>query len=384
MRYNILNKEIYESYILTQQINYFILENKYNVLNESNDQSRLSRIKTFIKEKVDKLIEILEKLIKKIKYFFLEYIPGKFKELKDKIMKKNKEKDTEDKMFETIDINKLLDNVENIKRALYKFTGVTAPISKWDLDNCKQEYDEILSYDFNTNFKDEIDFINSIDKTKIKITYNQILNLYKNSNLIDLDFFTKECKSKEKIVKQIEADLLIANKNAQKANNADSSWFIEIFSLYSKCLTKAVQLYGNIADLYNKYTSKICWYYNKYLNSDEREKIKADYNKSLAKKDDEQVSEWIQKYKNNPKLYIEAIGNLILFGHFRQGDKMMKVAKEKGFLEEYKRDGFSDIDDKNVYMSKEYYTRQVFVFKKNPCEKRYNHIKMIYKMQNEK
>ena len=71
---NILYKEIYESQILNQQINYFILENKYNnqktILNESISD-KLKSAKEWIKEKIDKLIEIVQKILKKIKYFFL-------------------------------------------------------------------------------------------------------------------------------------------------------------------------------------------------------------------------------------------------------------------------------------------------------------------------
>lgn len=92
---NILYKEIYESQILNQQINYYILETKYDnqktILNESDDTSGLGKIKKFIKEKIDRLVEIVQGAIKKIRHFFFEYIPSKFKDLKDKIMKRNKE-----------------------------------------------------------------------------------------------------------------------------------------------------------------------------------------------------------------------------------------------------------------------------------------------------
>ena len=45
---------------------------------------------------MNKLVELIVEAGKKIRHFFLEYIPGKFKELKDKILKKKSGKSKED------------------------------------------------------------------------------------------------------------------------------------------------------------------------------------------------------------------------------------------------------------------------------------------------
>ena len=93
-----LNKEIYECNIINQHITYYILESKYNnsiIINESISD-KLNKAKDFIIRQVNKLVELIVEAGKKIRHFFLEYIPGKFKELKDKILKKKSGKSKED------------------------------------------------------------------------------------------------------------------------------------------------------------------------------------------------------------------------------------------------------------------------------------------------
>lgn len=384
---NILYKEIYESQILNQQINYYILETKINdqktILNESIGD-KVKGAKDWIKERVGKLIEIVQKVLKKIRYFFFEYLPGKFKALKDKITKKDKKKETDkNKIFETIDINNLLKNCEIVRHnAIAKFSYAYFPYED-EFEKYKNDCNEFLSLNFNDKFKDEIEFINNIDKTNIKISYKQILELYTNDRFRDIDFPTKEGQRQEKVQKNLEAELYKVEKELEDDNRFTDSDYIEIFSLYSKQISKSISLYGNALELYNRYTSKICWYYNTYLNTNDREIAKNKHNTQNKKVDQDQVKKWTGKWRDYKKA-ADDMGNLMFLGDFNQIDEMMKIAKEKGYLQEYKSINKFDIsDDENKYLSNSYFTMQVSGFKNNPCEKRYNHIKNIYKMQHE-
>lgn len=67
---------IYESIILEQQVNYFILENKYISLNEASDKKGiLSKIKNFIVEKIQSFIRIIGKFIGIIRNFLSKFFP---------------------------------------------------------------------------------------------------------------------------------------------------------------------------------------------------------------------------------------------------------------------------------------------------------------------
>lgn len=173
-------------------------------------------------------------------------------------------------------------------------------------------------------------------------------------------------------------------KELENENKFTDSDYAEIFSLYSKHVSKSISLYGNALDLYNQYTSKICWYYNTYLDSNEREAIKNKVYTDRKRVDQDQIKEWTSKWKKGDyKKPAEDMGSLMYIGAFDQIDQMMKIAKEKGCLQEYKSvyKKYDISSDKDDYLSNEYFTKQVFGFKNNPCEKRYNHIKTIYKMQ---
>ena len=186
---NILYKEIYESQILNQQINYFILENKYNdqktILNESIGD-KVKGAKDWIKERVGKLIEIVQKVLKKIRYFFFEYLPGKFKALKDKIMKKNKEdngnkkEDYKNKKLKTIDIEHMISNALSIHlhiRDVHKIIPDPKKTNEWSKKYREEKYDEIINLTFDELYKKEIDFLKNVDDEDnlIEITYDEIL-----------------------------------------------------------------------------------------------------------------------------------------------------------------------------------------------------------------
>lgn len=227
-----MNIVYYESVILGQQINYFILENKYGVLNKSDNTSRLDKIKKFIKEKLERLVEIVQEAFKKIRYFFFEYIPSKFKKLKDKIIKKNKD-NNENKNFETIDLNKLIYGINNIRNKIFDNNDIPSPISV--TGDVKKEYEDILKSDFKEKYKDEIYILDTINKTKIKISYKKILEIY--------DFnkgFTKPfSNSPDKMQKQLESDLYYIKHEIDDVydNNND---IIENLSIYQKCVEKII------------------------------------------------------------------------------------------------------------------------------------------------
>lgn len=115
-----LNKEIYECNIINQHITYYILESKYNnsiIINESISD-KLNKAKDFILRQVNKLIELIVEVGKKIRYFFLKYIPEKFKELKDKILKKknSKIKDNTTQSDSQKEVNKSAENKDSAEK----------------------------------------------------------------------------------------------------------------------------------------------------------------------------------------------------------------------------------------------------------------------------
>ena len=82
----------YESLILEQQINYFILENKYNnekqiILNESIED-KLKSVKKWLIDRFKDLIKLFTSLKDRISKFFKEVVLKKIKQIKEKIFKK--------------------------------------------------------------------------------------------------------------------------------------------------------------------------------------------------------------------------------------------------------------------------------------------------------
>ena len=88
------NIYLYESLILEQKLNYFILKSRYNemVINESIGD-KLKSVKKWIVERFKDLIKLFTTLKDRISKFFKEVVFKKIKEIKEKISKNKSKKD---------------------------------------------------------------------------------------------------------------------------------------------------------------------------------------------------------------------------------------------------------------------------------------------------
>ena len=387
---NILYKEIYESQILNQQINYYILETKYDnqktILNESIGD-KVKGAKDWIKERVGKLIDIVQKVLKKIRYFFFEYLPGKFKALKDKITKKNKEdngnkkEDYKNKKLKTIDIEHMLSNAVSIHlriRDVHEIIPDPEKTNECSKKYREEKYDEIINLTFDELYKKEIDFLKNVDNENnlIEITYDEILDFYTDW-LYDGKRFTQKTKeTPESLAEILNQDLQYIQRYPEKMDEED-------VKLYAKCTQKVISILNSIIELYNKYATRIFQYFNKYLDIDTADKIHAD---NIKKHNDEYETEkkkselMDQQSKDNAPYHV--LGAL-MDRNFTLADTCMKLMKQKGLDDSsYKVDDhcMAISDNKDDYKSRKYLQQQQWAFQKNPCEKRYQHLKMLYKI----
>lgn len=385
---NILYKEIYESQILNQQINYYILENKYNnqkktILNESIGD-KVKGAKDWIKERVGKLIDIVQKVLKKIRYFFFEYLPGKFKALKDKITKKedngNKKEDYKNKKLKTIDIKHMISNALSIHlhiRDVHKIIPDPEKTNGYSKKYREEKYDEIINLTFDELYKKEIDFLKNVDNENnlIEITYDEILDFY-TSWFYDGKKFTQKTKeTSESLAEILNQDLQYIQRYPEKMDEED-------VKLYAKCTQKVISMLNSIIELYNKYATRIFQYFNMYLNIDTADKIHADIKKHGDEYETEKKKSELmdQQPKDNAPAHV--LGAL-MDRNFTLADACMKLMKQKGLDDSsYKVDDNCEAisDNKDDYKSRKYLQQQEWAFQKNPCEKRYQHVKMLYKI----
>lgn len=122
---------LYESVILEQQANYFILEDKYNelrgVIITKVTDSKIEKFKTFISEKYKKLKEIIRKIINAIGKVLEKIFPFLKKKQNEKQQKddntiyvetyniKNADKYIDTALKIEYDIEKIITNADRIK-----------------------------------------------------------------------------------------------------------------------------------------------------------------------------------------------------------------------------------------------------------------------------
>lgn len=122
---------LYEALIIEQQINYYILKESYDSLENGNylteaEDSRLKKAGAWIKKKWDHFVEKVQAALKAIVHFFTVTLPGWFKGIVDKILKLLKLK----KDPKTVDASKLSESQKDKVKALAaranRATGVIA------------------------------------------------------------------------------------------------------------------------------------------------------------------------------------------------------------------------------------------------------------------
>lgn len=122
---------LYEALIIEQQINYYILKESYENLENGNylteaEDSKLKKAGAWIKQRWDQFVEKVKKALEAIVHFFTVTLPGWFKGIIDKILKLLKIK----KDPKTVDASKLSDDQKKKVQALAvranKATGIIA------------------------------------------------------------------------------------------------------------------------------------------------------------------------------------------------------------------------------------------------------------------
>lgn len=176
----------YESLILEQQINYFILESNYGSICEAEQKkSILEKIKDFFSVRIEKVLSILKAIKEFIVKLFTKIIPANYKyikmHLKDKLKNKNKE-------YTTIDIYQIKKNIDILNNF-----NIYGPVkdrilpSYIDLENvvCSEYYDKFIENIKRKNIgkyqeyiSDEKEYQELSNIKQIKISYSEIFNMY--------------------------------------------------------------------------------------------------------------------------------------------------------------------------------------------------------------
>lgn len=133
---------LYESQILEQKLNYFILESRYNeiILNESIGD-KLKNAKKFISDRFKDLINLFISLKEKISKFFREVVLKKIKQIKEKMFK-NKNKDAK---LETIDIKLIIQTIDNINREYLNIAKSEPSQLGFDLNKSAEELNDVIA-----------------------------------------------------------------------------------------------------------------------------------------------------------------------------------------------------------------------------------------------
>ena len=264
----------YESLILEQQINYFILENKYNnekqiILNESIED-KLKSVKKWIVERFKDLIKLFTTLKDRISKFFKEVVFKKIKEIKEKISKNKSKKD--DKKIETINIAILLRDLDKVDIYYINFWIEKEISLGCSFENCTDEYiNEVIDKIKNSelpkidDIKKELKLhsIDEIENTKIEITKKEIEDTFKlfesklkKVNLEEIDKYIIDLK---KSFSQFEKNISDSQTEERMA------LLIKYHNVQIQYETKRCAILNSIAKLNNQYVSKALSYFDKYL-----------------------------------------------------------------------------------------------------------------------
>lgn len=437
---NILYKEIYESQILNQQINYYILETKYDnqktILNESDDTSGLGKIKKFIKEKIDRLVEIVQGAIKKIRHFFFEYIPSKFKDLKDKIMKRNKEdkennnqpskevekvsiplshsdndksdkkipNDNKDKDSEKVNISsanqfKEFINFDKLYDLYCTYRGDHADMihknimasdihidkfnSKSDISNkydkLNEEY-ERLKNSKNEDFHKKIKEMNSqidsvVSSNKMHMSNNDILKKF--------EIFYSSIKKitivddiEQEINKQINPIRTLTMKCLGTENDKDVLDNLnKVLSIYSKILNLEIEMQNEYFSVLNKIYTILYNWFSKTLLKDALDKSIKTMEEKKKNNEEKAINKNINRIESDSKNDLKYTVYAILARPPKVTTAMRyynAIKKVDGFYQSYDPGKCPIEKDKNAW-SKSYYSSQVNSIVDNLCSERFLH-----------
>ena len=366
----------YESVILEQKLNYFILESRYNemILNESVGD-KLKSAKKFISDRIKDLIKLFTSLKDRISKFFKEVVLKKVREIKSKLFRsKNKDNST----LKTIDIRLIISIIDGASQAYIDIMNNAPSQLEYNSDKSPEELKKVISkfqqYKFPSldDIKMKLKVPEDINKTQIKITKKEIEKIFKESekrlikeDLTDINEYISGLKD---MYNEVEKTNEAIYSDEQMAS------FIKWHKVLLSHEAALCTILNSISSLHNQYISKALSYFDTYLKNEEF-KIAGKYDaieKRLANKKDVDI-EGLR----------EAIANICYTNRdLSNGEffEAIKYVESKGIkLKDDKLVGRPTVSSQKNEFTDEDYARAIFELKKNFCDERIEDVQIIGK-----
>ena len=342
------NIYLYESQILEQKLNYFILESRYNemILNESVGD-KLKSAKKFISDRIKDLIKLFTSLKDRISKFFKEVVLKKVREIKSKLFKsKNKDNST----LKTIDIRLIISIIDGASQAYFDIMNNAPSELEYDSDKSPEELNKVITkfqqYKFPSldDIKMKLKVPEDINKTQIKITKKEIEKIFKESekrlikeDLTDIDGYISGLKN---IYNEVE------KTNEATYSDEQMVSFIKWHKVLLSHETALCTILNSITSLRNQYVSKALSYFDKYLKN----------HNEVSDKDIEISNDFKEAVDNGKvlRVHIMLADSMIIDPTFRDLNTELKYAsKMNGLFDEHDGEKFEEDSDKwdNDYLN---------------------------------
>ena len=337
------NIYLYESQILEQKLNYFILESRYNemAINESIGD-KLKSIKKWIIERFKDLIKLFTSLKDRISKFFKEVVLKKVREIKSKLFKsKNKDNST----LKTIDIRLIISIIDGASQEYINITNNAPSQLEYDSDKSPEELNKVITkfqqYRFPSldDIKMKLKVPEDINKTQIKITIKEIESIFKESekrlikeDLTDIDEYISGLKN---IYNEVE------KTNEAIYSDEKMALFIKWHKVVLSYETALCTILNSITSLHNQYVSKALSYFDTYLKDNNNETISNEFKEAV---DNGKVL----------RVHIMLADSMILDPTFRSLNTELKYAsKMNGLFDKHDGEKFEEDPDKwdNDYLN---------------------------------
>lgn len=368
---------LYESVILEQQVNYFILENKYISLNEANSKGILSKIKNFIIEKIQSFIRIIGKFIGIIRNFLSKFFPFLKKKNNDA---KGKCKNINKVMINTVDVKKAAEWIDDIKDIIFVSelnTNLNLDVALGYLNNKndsfkfkKDDLDKSKEYlkDTIEMFKENKEKISKIGDGEI-VTVNQplstITNFY-NKFESEVKIFQDNLQKHEKYMNEVLRKcktITIDGVDDESQRQTMMNLSIEYFTSENSCITTGYNKIINIIQTMNP---------TKVLNAVEKyPDVAGKYDtieQALTNNNTDKLREYVASIFYNSRDNLNG-----------EIDAMLGYIEARGIkIKDDKLNGKLISDGKDTYTDEDF-KKAVYELEKNFCGERINDVKKIGK-----
>lgn len=290
---------LYESVILNQRIDYFVLESEYKLLQiGTNDDKKESKkkfnLKSLIVEKFKKIIDFLKFIKNKVVDFSKKIIPTLKRAVKSKIAEiKSTTLYMINKKYETVDIYQIINNIDNLVHD-FKYTDFALPLyfpSKivalkkiysdkdgeqsiekstifQDISSSIKDYEEKFSKKSYTDMRDEYckKYVELSKIDNISIGYRDIFKVYLENSLsgselqLLIDNIDKYIDFNEKLVAGAES--------IEMKNPSDDAAYLGLINRISKVSANVIKRYNEYIQDMLKNIKAFNQYFSKYLIKD--------------------------------------------------------------------------------------------------------------------